>query len=417
MHYSSVTPIIYNGYSSGWDMYDGGQSFSGLLDATGNGYFTYTSAGFPGGPQFNTEHFSNATIDSLFKQAYFTTNGTLAGQLTTQAVSLLQQQIPAVALWWDNVLIPSINNFDGQYWSGYVNVPAFSTWQTGSLYYTALNLHQVDPTTGSTIVGGIFGVAQHEAPDGFNVLNDNSVYDADIYNLMYDSPLYYPPSSPTLTAQIPWLLTGLPTATLHVNATTPHGYKMVNGMAITMNFWNNVTFSDNVPLTAADYNFSLWYINPNGAIGDGGKVNATYPFPGGCTQVCWAKYVDNTAARLTGTIPDLIDSQVSASNPYQMTAYMNNTGVEDYYAAADGVILPMHLWSNVNATAENNDIQPELARSMAIHLQLLLGHSNSVNTSRTSTPRCQDSQDTTGLISKTGLSAARWVNQCHCHST
>ncbi len=88
VHYSSVAPIIYNGYSSGWDMYDGGQSFSGILDATGNAYFTYSSAGFPGGPQFNTEHFSNATIDSLLKQAYYTTNGTLAGQLTTQAVSL-----------------------------------------------------------------------------------------------------------------------------------------------------------------------------------------------------------------------------------------------------------------------------------------------------------------------------------------
>ncbi len=274
---------------------------------------------------------------------------------------MLQQQIPAVALWWDNVLIPSVNNYDGVYYTGYVNVPAFSTWQTGSLYYTALNFHQVDPTTGATIVGGIFGVAQHEAPDGFNVLNDNSVYDADVYNLMYDSPLYYPPSSPTLTAQIPWLLTQMPTATLHVNATTPHGYKMVNGMAITMNFWNNVTFSDNVPMTAADYNFSLWYINPNGATGDGGIVNATYPFPGGCTAVCWAKYVDNTAARLTGAIPDIIDSQVSASNPYQMTVYMNNTGVEDYYAAGDGApILPMHLWSTVNSTAVLNDIQPQL---------------------------------------------------------
>jgi hypothetical protein len=120
---------------------------------------------------------------------------------------------------------------------------------------------------------------------------------------------------------------------------------MVNGMVVNLNFLNNVTFTDNVPMTAADYNFSLWYANLNGA-----TYNAT---TGLCSHPCWQIYANNIAARLTATQPDLIDSVVNST--YGMTVYMNATGIEDYVGATGGLVIPEHLWSHVNSTSLNTN--------------------------------------------------------------
>ena len=343
--FGAVFPIVYAGYSDDWAMYDGGSSYSGTLDPIFNSYFPYTKAGIPGGPFANTEYFNNDTIYQDLHNAYYTTNVTYSEQQASLGIGLLQQQIPVINLWWDNWIIPSLNNFNGQYWAGYVDVPAFSTWQSAGAFYEGLSVHQVNPSTGATIVGGTFGVAQHEAPDGFNFLNDNSVYDAEIYNMLYDSGEIFSPGNPTLGGLFPWMFTGAPAYTSGVNMTTPHGYNMVNGMKVTLNFLNNITFVDNVPFTAADYNFSLWYPNLNGAV-----YNAT---TGTCSHPCWQIYANNTAARLTATQPDLIDSVVNSTNT--VTVYMNGTGIEDYVGATTATVIPQHLWEHVNSTSLNTN--------------------------------------------------------------
>ena len=343
--FGAVFPIVYAGYSDNWAMYDGGSSFSGTLDPVFNSDFPFTAAGIPGGPFANTEYFNNATITQYLHNAYYTTNATYSAQQASLGIALLQQQIPDIYLWWDNWIIPSLNNFNGQYWGGYVDVPAFSTWQAAGAFYQGLSVHRVYPSTGKTIVGGTFGVAQHEAPDGFNFLNDNSVYDSEIYNMLYDSGEIFTPGNPTLGGFVPWMFTGAPSYASNVNMTTPHGYKIVNGMVVTMNFLNNITFVDNVPFTASDYNFSLWYPNLNGAV-----YNAT---TNTCSHPCWQIYANNTAARLTATQPDLVDSVVNST--YTETVYMNGTGIEDFVGATTGTVLPEHLWSHVNSTSLNTN--------------------------------------------------------------
>ena len=343
VHYSSVYPIVYAAYSDNWGMYDGGSSYSGTLDPVFNSYFPFTAAGFPAGPLVNPSHFDNATITQYLRNAYTTANATYSEEQATQGIALLQQQIPWVNLWWDNWIIASLNNFNGNYWSGYVNVPAYSTWSSAGAFYQGLSVHRVDPSTGKTIVGGTFGVGQHEAPDGFNFMSDNSVYDAEIYNMLYDSAEIWTPNNPTLGGLVPWMVTGAPSFTSGLNITTPHGYHLVNGMAVTLNFLDNVTFQDNVQMTAADYNFSLWYPNLNGA-----AYNST---TGVCTLPCWKQYAANVAPRLTGSQPDLVDSVVNST--YTMTVYMNGSGIEDYVGATGANVFPQHLWSQVNSTYFN----------------------------------------------------------------
>jgi len=364
VHFSSVYPIVYASYSDNWGMYDGGSSYAGTLDPVFNSYFPFTSAGFAAGPEVNPAYFNNATITQYLHNAYTTANATYSEQQASTGIALLQQQIPWVNLWWDNWIIASLNNFNGVYWSGYVNVPAYSTWASAGAFYQGLSVHRVDPATGKTIVGGTFGVGQHEAPDGFNFMVDNSVYDAEIYNMLYDSGEIFTPGNPTLGGLVPWLFTGAPSYTLNVNMTTPHGYKIVNGMVVTLNFLNNVTFVDNVQMTAADYNFSLWYPNLNGA-----AYNST---TGICSHPCWKTYADNIAPRLTGSQPDLVDSIVNSS--YAATVYMNGSGIEDYVGATTGTVFPMHLWSQVNSTYLNvNDAGLSEGTSKVGGISLLAG--------------------------------------------
>jgi hypothetical protein len=142
------------------------------------------------------------------------------------------------------------------------------------------------------------------------------------------------------------MLSSTPTITTGVTTTTPHGYNLVNGMTVALNFYNNITFSDNVRMTADDFNFSLWYMNLNGATLSNGM----------CSGPCWMQYVGNQPGDYFGTLPDLTDSQVTS--PTSMTIYLNGTGFEDYKTALVTPVLPEHLWSSVNSTALNGDIDP-----------------------------------------------------------
>jgi hypothetical protein len=365
VHFSNVYPIIYAQYSNNWDMYDGGSSFTSPFNPVSTLFFGYTADPGWTNPFDNTGHLYNATWESLLHDMfkYSTSNVTRAELDAQQMVYDITQEVPTINLWWDAVAIPSLNNLNGQYWSGYVDVPGFSTWSVGSNLITSLNVHQVNPSTGAVVVGGTFGVAQHEAPDDFNPFQATSVYDFDILNLLGygEGPVIADPSDPAIGASpsggiagiIPWMLTQLPTATFNVNLTTPHGYNMVDGTVLRLNFMNNITFVDNVKLTAADYNFSLWYTDANGA--NTSDVNG--PFANGmCSAPCWVKYAGASTADFTGTLPDLIDSVVNST--YTETVYLNGTSLLDYTTPSLFTVFPEHLWNGVNTTAVANDINP-----------------------------------------------------------
>jgi len=212
-----------------------------------------------------------------------------------------------------------------------------------------MNLHRFDPNTGSPITGGTAVVNMHEVPDDYNVYFADSVYDFDVLNsIIYDTPVVIYPNNPTPGGLQPWMTTGQPTVTAPFNGKTPHGYNVVNGQKIHLDFLQNITFADNVQFTANDYNFSLWYSNANGAYGP---------------------YVSNTG-NYVGVLPSLTDSQVTSK--FGMDIYLNTTSSVAYLVAVIGIpIVPEHLWSHVGTAAFNGDVNP-IDSTNNVNGQLLL---------------------------------------------
>ncbi len=337
--FSQILPVVYTAFSTNWEMYFGGVGFSSPLNAMTDFFAAFTSN--PGwvSPFDNPTHFYNATIQSYIYNGYHSSSTADAQGNISTADGLLMQQIPYLNIWWDSLIIPSQNHYgSGSYYSGYVNVPGFSTWTFATGVWTLLNVHQLN-STGGLMVGGTFNVGEHESPDDLNPFQATSVYDFDVINSLYDSPVVASPGNPTISGLIPWMTTSLPTTTPY-SGTTPHGYKVLNGQKIVMNFMNNITFSDNVQMTAADYNFSLWYTCLNG-----------------CATSSWGLYKNNVANDFTGVMPDLTDSVVNST--YTMTIYVNGTGLSDYELATAEAVFPMHIWQNVPSTAFNADVPPD----------------------------------------------------------
>jgi hypothetical protein len=342
-------PIVYAAYSNNWAMYFGGSSYGSPLNPVSAEYFTYGQAGIVLGPLDDTSYFYNSTIQPLLNKMFFTGNSTLAELDSQKVVQMLTYQIPSLIMWWDAWSIPTLNSHSGTYWSGYVNVPGFGTWSFGTGYYTLLNVHTVNKITGEPETGGTVTVNLHEAPDDYNLMFAESVYDFDVINSIYfDTPMAAPPGSPTLGSMIPWMLTSPPVTVRGVNMTTPHGYKMVDGQTISLNFMKNITFQDNVPFTANDYNFSLWYLNLNGVYGP---------------------YVNNTPTDYAGLLPTLLDSKVTGK--YSMTIYINSTSSSDWLTALTAPALPEHLWTHVSSTELNGDVDPT-SPSNDVNGQLLM---------------------------------------------
>jgi protocatechuate 3,4-dioxygenase beta subunit len=333
--FGSIFPIVYAAYSNAWSSYFGGASYSAPLNPTSAQYFGYGTAGFVT-PFDNTGHFYNSTVQALLNDEFTTSNTTRAEQDAQQVVQILTYQIPTFNLWWDNWAIPSLNNNAGTYWSGYVDTPGFGTWTFSTGFWTLLNLHRINPTTGAAMTGGTAIVNMHEAPDDYNIWFATSVYDFDVINsVLFDTPMVTTPGNPTPAGLVPWMLTTAPTVTTGVNAMSPHGHKVVNGMEIQMSFAKNITWADGVPFTANDYNFSLWYANANGVYGP---------------------YSTNTG-NYVGVLPSLADSQVTGK--YTMTIWLNTTAPSQFLVAMTGIpTVPEHLWSHVSTSAFNGDINP-----------------------------------------------------------
>jgi ABC-type oligopeptide transport system substrate-binding subunit len=339
--FSQILPVVYTSYSTNWEMYFGGVGFSSPLNAMTDFFDAFTNQPGWGNPFLNPTHFYNATINNLIVAGFSTSSTPTAQKDIADADGLLMQQIPYLNIWWDTTIIPSDNNKGGNYWSGYVDTPSFSTWTFATGLWTLLNAHMLNPTTGATQVGGTFSVGEHEQPDNLNAFQATSVYDFDVINSIFlDAPMLPSPGNPSVAGLIPWQLAS-PAQSTPFSGTTPHGYKVVGGQKIVMNFMNNITFSDNVPLTAADYNFSLWYTCLNG-----------------CPATdSWGTYSGNFAADFTGLMPDLTDSVVNST--YTMTEYVNGSSLSDYQLGTTVTTFPMHIWSQIGSTVFNNNVPPD----------------------------------------------------------
>jgi hypothetical protein len=173
------------------------------------------------------------------------------------------------------------------------------------------------------------------------------VWQEDIWGQIYDSPLMPAPTAlTTVNDYINWM-TVAPgnVTTLYSNLVKPFtgttqtgaGWsnawqpgssntpkKIVNGQVITLDFRNNITWSDNVPLTAYDFNYSLWAWNITGNSGS-------------YTPLMYEMYGSS----------GLIATYINPSDPYEIQIYVNSSSIWNLNEVTVSV-LPMHILHNFN---------------------------------------------------------------------
>ncbi|MEM3710696.1 MAG: ABC transporter substrate-binding protein [Thermoprotei archaeon] len=267
----------------------------------------------------NAGGFYNQTVFNILQEAVDTSNYTKSVELTKLAQVYLMQQLPYIILSWNVAdTVANIHNF-----VNYIVSPGFGVSTT--------YVHPV----GSALNGTLYlpGLS-NSAPNHMNIYSSTSAAALGLLYTLYDSPFTTNNSNPGQI--LPWIAQNW-VIKPHVNASTPDG-QIVNGQIITLNFARNVTFQDGVPLTAADYNFTLWYLDTPGL------SKGVYNLDG--LQINYSVVAQNSAPFYFGSLPTLVYSSVNASNPYQISLYFNTSSVWTIYQIGI-IILPMHIFDKI----------------------------------------------------------------------
>lgn len=316
-----------------WDMYT---------------YGWITSANYVWASEFFNSQFAGTTVNfvNFFdKQTDIYSNAllyatTIAGAKTaaTNLAKRLQVELPYLMSFYQNTLWA----VRSAAWTGYANVPSVGPNTVGGLFYTLLNVH---PTNNA--YGGTYRMALHQVADtgGMNPLyNTNWVWQADVWASVYDTALgTLPKMYTTVNSYFNWMTTGFGSSlsqwvTPFTGSTGTGGsggwFNMqgdqgvtnyIHGQKITFHLRTNNTFTDNVPVTAYDYNFSLfmWGVSLPPSIPD----NLT-PLSGilSGTQGLWATHV---------------------VNPYTIELYINSSSVWNL-ANTQVAIFPQHIFQHFN---------------------------------------------------------------------
>lgn len=267
----------------------------------------------------NAGGFYNQTIFDILERAVDTSNYTESVQLTKLAQVYLMQQLPYIMISW-NVADTVVNIRD---FANYIVSPGFGVSDS--------YVHPVGSAlTGTFYIGGL----STEAPRLMNVYSSTAAASLSLLYRLYDAPFTSNNSDP---AQIlPWVAQSWKIEP-HVNAVTPNG-KIVDGQIITLDFARNVTFQDGVPLTAEDYNFTLWYLDTPGL------SSGVYNLHG--LKLNYSVVAQNAAPFYFGLLPKLVYSEVNQSDPYQIKLYFNTSSVWMIYQIGI-IILPMHIFDKI----------------------------------------------------------------------
>jgi len=249
--------------------------------------------------------------------------------------NILMQQLPYLNSFYENQLYAVYTNG----WTGYANIPSTGPGTGVGIYYNLFNVHSTSPTckTAESPCGS-YTVALHSVADvsGLNPLyNTEWVWQADIWGEVYDGPLGTIPTQATTpnvflnfqtTSYSAAGYTGTPSGS-GVWFTPGESHAISGGEVVTLNFRNNITWTDNVPLTAYDYNFSLaaWDIT-------------------GCTPSCATPAITPLAYALSGP-EGVIATQVTSNT--QIKIYIGSDAVWNL-ASINVPTLPEHILGNFN---------------------------------------------------------------------
>ena len=258
----------------------------------------------------------------------------LANQYSSVSATDLQMQLPYIMMSWGTSLTP----IDVHNWKGYyLEEP-----------YGINNVFPGEIHPAGQTFGNIYRFGMPQNPDTLNFYSATSLYDFQILSNWVVQPLTISPSNPvgiTPEAASSYTLSSL-------DGVDPNGHN-VNGTVITMNFNPDLYFSDGVPLTAVDYNFTLWYLDV------GGYSNNPYNPSSDMVTIDPGVSVNYTAESAApgleyfGLASGMVDTYVPPTNPYQLQIFFNTSSIfnlANVYALGGGII-PEHIYGSISPSA------------------------------------------------------------------
>ncbi len=322
---STVKPPVFNytyaKTNDKWDMY----TFGWIVSANPNWpdfFFTSEYAGV-----VNFGNYYNPEMDYWGNVLYYgATNVSIAQEAAWNVQKIFYQDLPYIMWFYE----PELYSVSTNGWSGYALIPTTGPSTSTGLYYTSLNVHP-----SGQAYGGTFTEALHGVPTSLDPLyQTNWVWQIDVWQEVYDSPLGTPPTGVTSLAIIPWMATYSIQNETTVALGKGNGWwnpfnasEIVKGQVITLNFFHNLTWQDGVPITAKDYNFSLYYWDYQGLSGA------------------------STPNSYASTPPyGLLATYIPPNNPYEIKLYVNSTNLWNIYTL-DTALIPEHIFKYFNPSA------------------------------------------------------------------
>jgi len=369
---NSTTPATVR---DNWDMFTytwalspayvfNGEFFNSQFVGTSTSQFIETLTNFVNFYNIQMDHDSDALLYAptlgvmgAYCPSATTCNANTAAKAT--AIDALKM-LPYLPSFYKSTLWATYN----KYWGGFSNIGSTGPSTGMGIFYTALNAcpdnsmgcsHGVTPGPLQNCPHGLgtceFSYALHQAADfsGMNPLySSNWVWQADIWSSIYDVPLGVAPMNSRVTnAFMNWMTTSHSAAPFAGNTGSGPGWTdfqclatpgsahhnptlcntaqtIANGEAITFNFRQNMTWSDGFPVTAADYNYSIYVED---LAGSPTLPDAVTPFA-------------STMAGPAGLIADHCTA-------YSCTMYVGSYNVWNVGLLND-IVLPQHLLSYLN---------------------------------------------------------------------
>jgi len=253
-------------------------------------------------PYTNIFNFSNETVDTLLDEMLSADSFGEVQQAVWDLQAALAENQPLIPLCTRYTYIA----YRTDKFEGWVDLPGVGVANPWSLLQVRLKQDQPDrnPVTG---VGGTLEVGLGDAPDTLNPLVvsvDDTwlVLDAIYSRLVEENPL-----------------TGQPIPGLAYNwVLEPED----DGLRITFNLLDNVTWHDGVPFNALDVNFTYYYVN---------NLPGSWPYP-------WPK-------------PHIEFTEIEVPNNVTVVIHTPLTGYFALLEIARQPILPRHIWEGIKLPA------------------------------------------------------------------
>ncbi|MCL5788699.1 MAG: ABC transporter substrate-binding protein, partial [Candidatus Marsarchaeota archaeon] len=246
---------------------------------------------------------------------------------TNAAAAYLQSWVPYVVLDWGTLISP----VNVKAWHGYTVEGNF-----GVLF--PADIHPVNATFGT-----LYRYGMPDPPVDLNPYTNEDLYSSEVWGLTT-------PSAATTSITNPSGIAPLSAYNWTVKISSgamPNGHAY-NGSVITFKFQPGQYWSDGAPLTALDYNFSLWYYDVGGF--------STNPYNPSSSMVTVAPGLTLNYSQVTqypsfdyyGSAPGFVGSYVPANNPYEVTLYFNTSSVFNFLNVYGIPILPEHTLAHLS---------------------------------------------------------------------